>query len=443
MRHRASCQPGYRRRVSQTPPKRPAFDRLRRAAVPASGPVRTLTKSTLTNSIGGGLYYTLEVIFFTRSVGLPVHLVALGLGIAAVCGLVVSIPAGHLCDRRDPRFVGAAAVAGEGVAMALFALVHAFAPFLLLNMLAGAMAGTSSPARSVILGRFGQGEERVRVRAYQRAVTNFGMSIGIALSGVGLALDTRTAYLAMVLGNAVTFMIAAGYILRLPRQSPQKPLPSARREPPSVVLGDRRYLLASLLNGLFEMHFIIQSVALPLWVIGRTTAPHCWVSVLLLINTTMVITLQVRLSRGSGSVPHAARAYRYAGLFLGVACVLYALTSKIDLVVACALLVVAIASHTIGELLGSAASWGISYGMAREELMGQYQGAFALGRRLTRVIGPSLVTILAISEGRAGWIALAALFVVTGAAFTPLASSYANSSRTVPTRAGDEPGAFS
>ncbi len=405
--------------------------------------MRTLTKSTFTNSIGGGLYYTVEVIFFTRSVGLPVHLVALGLGIAAVCGLAVSIPAGHLCDRRDPRLVGAAAITGEGVAMGLFTLVHTFTPFLLLNMLAGVMAGTSSPARSVILGRFGQGEERVRVRAYQRAVTNFGMSIGIALSGVGLALDTRTAYLVMIVGNAATFMIAAGYVLRLPRMSSPAPPASAGRESPMVVLRDRRYLTAAMLNGLFEMHFIVQSVALPLWVISHTTAPHWWVSVLLLINTSMVITLQVRLSRGSGSVRHAARAYRYAGLLVGVACVLYALTSRINVVAACLLLVIAIASHTVGELLGSAASWGVGYGMAREDLMGQYQGAFALGRRASRVIGPSLVTILAISEGRTGWLVLAAIFIATGAAFTPLASSYLRRSPSAATGAANGPDAGS
>ncbi len=401
---------------------------MRRAALPEPGPVRTLTKSTFTNSIGNGLYYTVEVIFFTRSVGLAVHLVAFGLGVAALCGLVVSIPAGHLCDRRDPRLVAAAATVGEGVAMGLGALIHSFTPFVLLCVLAGIMAGASSPARSVVLGRFGQGDDRVRVRAYQRAVTNFGMSIGIALSGVGLAIDTRAAYLVMVLGNAATFVIAAGYILRLPHASPPELPAGGRREPATVELHDRRYLTAAVLNGLFEMHFIVQSVALPLWVIGHTTAPHWWVSVLLLINTAMVITLQVRLSRGAGSVPHAARVYRRAGLYLGAACILYAMTSGIGAVGACAVLVVAIASHTIGELYGSAASWGVGYGMAREDLMGQYQGAFALGRRVSRVIGPSLVTILAISEGRTGWLVLAAIFITTGTAFVPLASSYARTS---------------
>ncbi|MGC8498281.1 MAG: MFS transporter [Acidimicrobiales bacterium] len=420
-------------------PQRRGIDRLAHAALPEPGPVRTLTKSTFTNSIGNGLYYTVEVIFFTRSVGLPVHLVALGLGVAALCGLVVSIPAGHLCDRRDPRLIAAAATVGEGVAMGLGALVHSFTPFLLLCILAGIMTGASSPARSVVLGRFGQGDERVRVRAYQRAVTNFGMSIGIALSGVGLALDTRAAYLAMVLGNAVTFMFAAGYILRLPHASPSVLPAGGRREPATVVLRDRRYLTAAMLNGLFEMHFIVQSVALPLWVISHTTAPHWWVSVMLLINTTMVITLQVRLSRGAGSVTHAARTYRLAGLFVGVACILYALTSGVDVIVACVVLVVAIAAHTIGELYGSAASWGVGYGMAREDLMGQYQGAFSLGRRTSRVIGPSLVTILAISEGRTGWLVLAAIFITTGAAFMPLASSYARTSPAAASGATDDP----
>lgn len=398
-----------------------------RAAIPEPGPLRTLTKSTLANTIGNGLYYTVEVIFFTRSVGLSVHRVALGLGIAAVAGLLISIPAGHMSDRWDPRLLVAAGAAGEGVVMACFTLVHSFSAFLLLSIIGGAFGGTGGASRSVLLGRFGQGEDRVRIRAYQRAVTNFGMSFGIALSGVGLALDTRSAYVAMVLGNAATFFLASAFVLRLPSMPPLPVAQGQRREPMTVVLRDRRYLLASLLNGLFAIHFIIQSVGLPLWIVYHTRAPRWWVSVLLIINTAMVITLQVRTSRGSGDVVRAAKIFARSGVLIAAACVLYSLAAGVDLVAACLILVLAMVAHTFGELYSSGASWGIGYGLARQDLQGQYQGAFGLGWGISGVIGPSIVAATAISMGRVGWLILAGGFLIVGAAFRPLVASYERS----------------
>ncbi len=393
---------------------------MRRAGLPEPGPLRTLTKATLANTLGNGLYYTVEVLFFVRSVGIPIHRVAFGLGVAAVFGLLVSIPAGHLSDRRDPRFVVATSAAGLGVVTATFTLVHSFIPFLLLNVVAGALSGASGASRAVLMGRLGEGEGRVQTLAYQRAVTNLGMSVGIALSGVGLALDTRTAYVVMVLGNALTFVVAAGFILRLPSMPP-RPVEAGRgRAPMTVVLRDGRYLAAAVLNGLFSVHFVIQSVALPLWVVEDTHAPRWWVSVLLVVNTVLVITLQVRASRGSGDVVRAARVYRRAGLLVALACALYALAHGLGTVVASAVLVLAMIAHTLGEVLGSGAAWGVGYGLAREDLMGQYQGAYSLGRSVSGIVGPSLVTALAIGLGREGWLILAGGFVVLGSAFTPL-----------------------
>ncbi len=411
-------------------------ERLRRA-VPEPGPLRTLTKATLANTVGNGLYYTVEVLFFTRSVGIPVHRVALGLGVAAVAGLLVSIPAGHLSDRWDPRVVVATSATGMGVVMAGFTLVHSFLPFVLLNVLAGALSGAAGAGRSVVLGRMGEGEGRVQVLAYQRAVTNLGMSVGIALSGVGLAIDTRGAYVTMVLANAVTFLLSAGYILRLPAMAARRDPPGRRREPMTVVLRDGRFLGATLLNGLFGVHFVIQSVALPLWVVEDTSAPRWWVSVLLVVNTVLVILFQVRASRGSGDLSRAARAYRRAGLLVAVACALYALAHGLDPVVASAVLVLAMVAHTLGEILSSGAAWGIGYGLGREDLMGQYQGAYALGRSLTGIVGPSLVTALAIGLGPAGWLIMGGGFVVLGAAFTPLVAG----ARRPGARALDEAGA--
>ena len=410
--------------MTSAEPSGSRIQRLRQSVIPLPGPIRTLTKATLANTIGNGLFFTVEVIFFTRSVGLSGHEVALGLGIAAAVGLIVSVPAGHLADRRGPRELSAASCVFEGLAMAAFTLVHSFAGFVFVSALGSIFSSASGSTRAALMSRFGVGEQRVHVRAFQRAVTNFGMSIGMVIAGVALAIDTRDAYLTMVLSNAVTFIVSAYFVMQLPAMPPVPLSAGDKRAPMSVVLTDRRYLTASALNGLFWIHFVVQSVGLPLWIIDHTRAPRWWVALLLIINTVMIITFQVRLSRGSGDITTAARAFRRSGVLIAVAMICYGAASGMNAVTASIVLVIGMIFHTVGELYSSGASWGIGFGMAREDLQGQYQGAYSLGRGLSGVLGPLIVISIATSPARLGWFVLAGMFVLVGAAFLPLVNSY-------------------
>ena len=394
------------------------------SSLPGPGPLRTLMKATLVNTVGNGLFYTIEVIFFTRSVGLSAHDVALGLGIAAAVAILANVPIGHLADRRGPRELGALFLCCEGLAMAAFVLVHSFTQFLGVAIAGQLCASASATLRVVTMSRFGEGEARLRVRALQRAVSNVGMSVGTLLAGVALALDTRSAYVAMVLGNALTFVLGALFVMKLPPMPPRRHSDEMNHPNRFVALRDRRFLLATALNGLFSIHFIIQSVGLPLWILEFTNAPRWSVALLLIINTTLIVLFQVRASEGTSDVTVAARAYQRSGFLIALACVFYALAHATPLAFAMATLIVGMLFHTLGELYSSAASWGIAFGMASEQLQGQYQGIYSMGMGLSRVIGPIIVTSTAIAMGRNGWFLLAAFFVLVGSAYPPLVRSF-------------------
>ncbi|OYV65965.1 MAG: hypothetical protein B7X07_01065 [Actinobacteria bacterium 21-64-8] len=401
-----------------------SFGRRFASNLPTPGPLRTLMKATLVNTVGNGLFYTVEVIFFTRSVGLSTHDVALGLGIAAAVAILANVPIGHLADRRGPRELGALFLVLEGCAMGAFVLVHSFTQFLAVAVAGQLCASASSTLRVVTMSRFGEGEARVRVRALQRAVSNVGMAVGTLLAGVALAFDTRSAYVAMVLGNAITFVFGAFFVMKLPPMPPRRLDDAAH--PPSrfVALRDRRFLLATALNGLFSIHFMIQSVGLPLWILEFTSAPRWTVALLLIINTTLIVLFQVRASKGTGNVAVAARAYQRSGVLIALACVFYALAHATSIAVAMVALIVGMLFHSLGELYSSAASWGIAFGMASEELQGQYQGLYSMGMGLSRVIGPLIVTSTAIAMGRNGWLLLAAFFLLVGSAYPALVRSF-------------------
>jgi MFS family permease len=83
-------------------------------------------------------------------------------------------------------------------------------------------------------------------------------------------------------------------------------------------------------------------------------------------------------------------------------------------VMAALMLSLGMASHIVGELIGSAGSWSIGFGLADENHQGQYQGVWGLSWGLSGTLGPAIVTALVIGMGISGWWILAAIFAVNG-----------------------------
>jgi hypothetical protein len=235
---------------------------------------------------------------------------------------------------------------------------------------------------------------------------------------VALAFDTRAAYLAVFGLDAITYLVTAVALGRLPHVPP---VPASADGPAPRVLHDRPYLAATALNSVFAMHFGLIEIAAPLWVAQRTSVPTWFVSVLLLVNTVACVLFQVRLARGRDSVPAAARAYRTAGLFVGSACLAFAAAADRAPWPAAALLLLAAGLHVTGEMLGSAGQWGVSMGLAPAEAQGQYQGLSATGFAASQMLAPLLLTLLCIEWGRPGWLLLAVVLAGTAAALPPVA----------------------
>jgi MFS family permease len=379
--------------------------------IPQERTFRILAGSTLINTFGNGLFMTVDVIYFTTVVGLSPAQVALALSIAGALAMTLSVPSGHIADRFGPRNIAAIAVALEGVAMAGLVFVHSFIPFLLIHIVMGALAVVAQTTHMATIAKLGGEESRVRIRAYQRAVTNLGISIGTLFAGIGLAINDPTVYKALLLGDAMTCVLAGLLYMKLPFISPTV----ERGDPFSFeAMKDRVFLGATLSNSFMSLHFIIQSVAIPLWVVRETNAPRWWVSVLMLINTIAVVIFQVAASKSSKTLLGGVKAYRNASLFISLACILYAYAQGMNAVMAALLLTLGMASHIVGELIGSAGSWAIGFGLADEKHQGQYQGVWSLSWGLGGTLGPAFVTLMAITLGQEGWFIMAGIFLING-----------------------------
>jgi MFS family permease len=387
------------------------LQRLKAAAIPSDHARRVMSLSTLINTFGNGLFMTVEVIYFTLIVGLSPAKVALALSIAGGVALSVSVPAGHISDRFGPRNIASLAMVLEGLLMFALLSVHTYIPFLIVNIGMAVLGNISQTMRMATIAKLGEGEERVAIRAYQRAVTNFGISLGTVFAGIALAINTPLAYQLLLAGDALTFILAGYVFLKMPYFEPTV----ERGEPITFqALRDVRFVGATALNAINSLHFVLQSVAIPLWVVRETTAPRWWVSVIMMVNTVAVMLFQVAASKGSGPVFAGAKLYRRASLAISIACILYSMSHGVGAITASAILILASAVHVYGELIGSAGSWSIGFGLADEKHQGQYQGVWSLSWGLGGTLGPAFVTLMAITLGQEGWFIMAAIFLING-----------------------------
>jgi MFS family permease len=386
---------------------------------PAAPTLRVLAAATLVNTVGNGAFFTVSALYFTRIVGISAGRLGLALTIAGLCGLLAAVPIGHLADRTGPREVLRALLVVLAAMTVGFLLVRTTWQLAVMASLVAVADRGSNAVRNGLIATLSVSGDRVRFRAYLRAVTNVGISVGTLLAGVALAVETRAAYLSVFVLNAATFLATAVVLGRLPHVPP---VPAATHGPALRVLRDRPFVVASALNAVFALHFGLLEIAMPLWVAQRTSAPTWFVSVLLLVNTSACVLFQVRVARGLDLVPDAARAYRTAGLFVGGACVVFAAAADEPLWVAVPLLLVAAGLHVMGEMLGSAGQWGVSMGLAPAESQGQYQGFAATSFAASGMLGPVVLTLLCIEWGRPGWLVLGVVFVGTAAGLPPVAA---------------------
>ncbi|MCE0447596.1 MFS transporter [Streptomyces tricolor] len=236
--------------------------------IPDARPQRVLAASNFVYTVGNGLYLTAGVLYFTQAARLPADQVGLGLGVAGLVALALGVTVGHLADRYGARGVYAVTLGVQALATAGFVLADAFWPFLLAVCAAAGARTAGTAARSPLIRHYG-GDRPQEFRAYLRAVTNVGISLGAVLAGWVVQVGTVTAYQLMVLGNAAAFVVAAVVVVLLP---PVAPLPGVDG-PRWAALRDRPYLLITGLDGIMAVQFKVLTVGIPLWLVGATTAP--------------------------------------------------------------------------------------------------------------------------------------------------------------------------
>ncbi|WP_433192838.1 MFS transporter [Nocardia sp. CA-107356] len=385
-----------------------------------------LTLITVAAAVSSGIYLSTVVLYFTRIVQISPMQVGVGLSVAGAACVVSNVLVGKISDRRGPLgvlrgslLVGAAATIG-------FLAVDGFAIYLVVIPAAAAAQACVQLLISAMIPRVVTNRAN-EFRAYIRSVLNVGLAIGIGLAAVAVQLDSALLYRAAIVIAAVFLTAAIPLVGRLPELGPATATADHHGDR-WLALRDRPYLALTAVDGVLSLQYRIQSVAIPLWIIGATAAPRWSIAAIDMLNIAIVVLFQVRASRRIVDAAAAGIALRRGGWAFLVACVLLATAHGHGGWVAVLILGAGAAVLSVGELWQTAGGFEASNVLAPPQDIGQYLGVFGIGLRMADAVGPALLTWLCISVGVIGWYVAGCILLAAGL-LAPAVIRWAESTR--------------
>ena len=386
--------------------------------LPQDGPQRAMIPATFVNFLGNGLFNTASVLYFTLVVHLSAAQVGLGLTTAGLVGLTGGIPIGTLADRRGPRAITAITFAVQAVSMTAFLAIHDVLAFTLVACVDRLAYSANNAARGGLIARVG-GANPATFRFKLRAFSNAGVVCGTLGSGIAIAVGTHAAYASLIGINALSDVVAALFVLRIPSYPP---IPKPEEHTGRGVLADRPFITFAAIDGAMGLQYQVISLLLPLWIAFHTRAPHWTVAAAGAVNALVCVVLQTRLGRSVHDPAAGGRALRRAGLFFLFSCPVIALSADVPGNLAPLIVIAAACVHSLGEIWQSCANIAVGFGLAPDHAQGQYQGTLGLGFDAGQALAPILLTTVVLGLGQSGWVLLGVFFATLGSLGPPVTS---------------------
>ncbi|MFF8695954.1 MFS transporter [Streptomyces sp. NPDC015144] len=391
---------------------------------PGGRDARIMLLALAVDRTGSGLWAASSVLYFTFVTQLSAQQIGVLLGAAGVAGIAGSPLAGWLAGRLPVRTLLIGCHLLRLVTLALILVCAGFGallPVVALTYLGDRAAKTLE----MLFATRAAGERRVAYQALSRSAANAGYGVGAGIAALGLAVGTLDAYRALILGNALSFVVASALVWRTVEPA-RGPVPGASTGPAStggapadVASGvrpaagrspwrDRGYLRFVLLDIPMNLDDSVLGVGLPLWLVSSTSAPHALVPAFLVLNTVLVVVCQLSVSRRAEGPRGAARAVLLYGVLMLVTCLFMALATRGGAWVAAVVLLAAALLVTLAELMRSVSSWELAVLLAPEDARAAYLGVAGMSQSIQKSAGPPLITGVVMAAGPVGWLVLGA-----------------------------------
>ena len=368
------------------------------------------------SALGAGLIRPFLLLYAVTISDLSPSRAGLALSAGFLFGLALVPVTGRWIDAGARRAVLVTTLALQVAGLVLLLAIPGPAGFICACLLQGVGSQTAPIAQAAVVSSLATGYERDAVLAALRSLRNAGLGAGALLATAALgsgAVGMRW----LAAATAASYLISAVLVstVRMPGEGPSRRHLGARTP---IEAADRpvlrRLMIMNLANLPFALCFDILEVALPVVIVTQLAAAPAWSSGIFVINTTMVILVQLpaviwmarRPRRQVFGIAGAVLAASYLGF-------LAAGTHHGD-TGAVAIAAVSVV-YTLGEILYTGVSTALVIDAAPAHLRGRALGRWQLSLGLGRAIAPLAITV-ALSVGSAVlWLPLAAA-TVAGAA---------------------------
>ncbi|MFE7632842.1 MFS transporter [Kitasatospora sp. NPDC057518] len=388
---------------------------------PGGRDARIMLLAQCVDRTGTGVWAAASVLYFTYVCGMDARQLGLLLGVGAVAGIAGSPLAGRAAERVPVRWLLIGCHLLRLGAMGLLLVVDDFAALLPVVALI-CLAERAAKTLEMLFATRVAGERRATYQALFRSVANAGYALGAGVAAIGLAVGTTAAYRVLILANGLSYVLAAVLVWRTREPSGRGLVAAKAGEAPAGAAAaapspwrDRGYLRFVLLDMPLNLDDSVLNVGLPLWLVHHTGAPHAVVPVFLVLNTVLVVLLQLRVSAWAEGALGAAAAVRWYGVTVLGGCLLIALATGAGPVLASVALLAAAMLITLAELLRSVSSWELAVVLAPPGAQASYLGVAGMSQSVQKSVGPLLLTGAVMAAGPVGWLGLGAATVGLGA----------------------------
>jgi hypothetical protein len=407
--------------------KRVAF--TGRLAVPGGRDGRRMLVVAVIDKVGTGLWTGAATLYFIYVAHLSVTQIGALMGLSGILGMAGPPLAGRLADHFPVTRVLVIAQLARGAALLALLTTDDYALLVLFSAL-GSLPDRASSVLTKLFAARVAGPHRIRYQAIQRTAVNIGWAVGAAGAAAALTVGTTASYQALLLANVASYLVIAVLTLRCA----EPPAPVRVVDGPDTSAGgggtadvrpglfasrtkaatpwrDRRYLAFTGSEIWLFLDDSILQAGSPLWIVHATNAPVGLAPLVLVLNSVLVIALQVPLSRFGETRAAARRLLVPLGAAFLTGGVALAASAGGGPWFATAAVLLAATAFSLAEILHSLSSWELSVALAPGEAQGAYLGVHGLAQSAQRSLGPVVVGA-AVSAGPLAWPVLGATLVV-------------------------------
>ena len=376
-----------------------------------AGPPKRIYFICFGDAFALGIYLTLVPVFLGRAIALGDVRTGAVLAVAGATSIIGALPIGRFANRVGNRDALRVLFVLRALSFLGLAAVGDFAGAMVAAGLSGLLnRGVNPVIQSVGLGsghRDGEPDSaQVQALARLQALRNAGIGAGAIPASVVLSLDVSAFRWVLVLA-AASVTICAILSWGLPGGKPKgQPVPQL------AALRDPKFASITVIYAFLSIPSLLLQVGLPLWIVQRTHAPPWSVGLIQVVNTILVVLLQIAASRGSERYPRARGLVVVGALLAAAATALIpALSWPAGAIGAVAVLLAVVLLFTISEIATTSGTMAVMLTRLPREGKVTHLATFSLGFGVATVVGPPIAT-LAVAAGPPGWLLMAAGFLV-------------------------------